>query len=567
MIIGIDLGTTNSLAGFWQEDHALLIPNALGQLLTPSVVSVDEDEHILIGEAAKERLVTHPDRTVAAFKRYMGSDRITRLGKHAFRPEELSALVLKSLKADAEAYLHAPVTEAVITVPAYFNDAQRKATRIAGELAGLKVERLLNEPTAAALAYGLHEARPESRFAVLDLGGGTFDVSVLEFFEGVMEVRASAGDNFLGGEDFADLLARNFLENTAPEAWRDAPPAVLMGRIKKAAIQLLHQLSDTPNAQIQVVWNNETVVWSFDNTKFDPLAQPLLERLRAPIERAIRDSRFKLRDLDELILVGGATRIAIVRQAITRLFGRFPSARIHPDQAIALGAVTQAALKARNAALEDLVLTDICPYSLGVSTSREISHGTFEHDIFSPIIERNTLIPCSREKSFSPLRDNQTAVHFEIYQGESRHVSNNIKLGAIEIDIPSKKAGEISLNVRFTYDIDGLLEVDVLVPETNRRKNLLIQGNSHQYDEKELEKRRAFLATLKVHPRDQAENRALLARAERMYEENLGETRDYIGRCIAAFQNTLESQDAHLAARGRTDLEERLACVDMGVWE
>ncbi|MDR2637942.1 MAG: Hsp70 family protein, partial [Zoogloeaceae bacterium] len=273
MIIGIDLGTTNSLVGFWQNDHAELIPNALGKLLTPSVVSVEKNGDILIGEAAKERLVTHPAETVAAFKRYMGSARVTRLGKHAFRPEELSALVLKSLKADAEAYLHETVTEAVITVPAYFNDAQRKATRAAGELAGLKVERLLNEPTAAALAYGLHEAKPgqdtpDTRFVVLDLGGGTFDVSVLEFFEGVMEVRASAGDNFLGGEDFIDLLATTFLAEAAPNAWKEKTPPALQSRIRSAATRLLHQLSDTPSAQMTVVWEGASANWTLDNEAF-----------------------------------------------------------------------------------------------------------------------------------------------------------------------------------------------------------------------------------------------------------------------------------------------------------
>jgi molecular chaperone HscC len=571
MMIGIDLGTTNSLVGYWQHDHAELIPNALGQVLTPSVVSVDENGHILIGEAAKERLVTHPEQTVAAFKRYMGSARVTRLGTHAFRPEELSALVLKSLKADAEAYLHEPVTEAVITVPAYFNDAQRKATRAAGELAGLKVERLLNEPTAAALAYGLHETKPgkalsEARFAVLDLGGGTFDVSVLDFFEGVMEVRASAGDNFLGGEDFVDLLAAAFLEEAAPK-WQENTAPALKSRIRNAATRLLHQLSDVASAEMKVVWENEAIVWTYDNDAFAKRAAPLLERLRAPIERALRDSRFKLRELDDLLLVGGATRIAIVRQAMTRLFGRFPSAHIHPDQAIALGAVTQAALKARNAALDDMVLTDICPYSLGVDTMHQIAPGRYEAGLFCPIIERNTLIPCSREYGFRTVSDYQEKVHFEIYQGESRRVENNIKLGEIEVNVPRKKAGEVSVTTRFTYDIDGLLEVDVLVPETGERKNLLIQGSQSHYDEQELQERRAFLATLKIHPREQAENRALLARAERMYEECLGGMRDYIAQSIGVVNQDLEAQDTHRAVRARKELEERLARIDLGVWE
>ncbi|MDR0528234.1 MAG: molecular chaperone HscC [Zoogloeaceae bacterium] len=568
MIIGIDLGTTNSLVGVWQNERATLIPNALGAFLTPSVVSVDENENILIGEAAKERLITHPGQTAAAFKRYMGSDRPVCLGKHRFRPEELSALILKNLKNDAETWLHEPVTEAIITVPAYFNDTQRKATRAAGQLAGLKVERLLNEPTAAALAFGIHNQQgTDARFAVLDLGGGTFDVSVLDFFEGVMEVRASAGDNFLGGEDFIDLLAAIFMEEAAPNAWKtEKIPAALQSRVRGAAEKLLHKLSDAPTAEVEITWEQQTVRWQYDNERFALRAQPLLERLRAPIARALRDSRFKLRELDELLLVGGATRIAIVRQAMTRLFGRFPNTRVHPDQAIALGAVTQAALKARDAALEDMVLTDICPYSLGVAVSQSLTASRRE-DVFCPVIERNTLIPCSREHIFSTVQDYQDCVNLEIYQGESRSLANNIKLGEIKMPLPPRKAGEISLYTRFTYDIDGLLEIDVLVPETNERKNLIIQGGQQHYDAAELEKRRAFLATLKIHPRDQAENQALLAKAERIYEENLGITRDYVSQCISSFKAALESQDEHRVARARKELEERLARVHSGVFE
>jgi len=571
MIVGIDLGTTNSLVGIWRDERAELIPNALGNLLTPSVVSVDDNGDILIGEAAKERLVTHPDLAVAAFKRYMGSARVTRLGKHKFLPEELSALVLKSLKADAEAYLNEPVTEAVIAVPAYFNDAQRKATRAAGELAGLKVGRLLNEPTAAALAFGLHGTRSgsasEARFVVLDLGGGTFDVSVLDFFEGIMEVRASAGDNFLGGEDFVDLLAKLFLEEAAPDSWRrDKAPLALKSRIRNAVTGLLHRLSEAPSAEMKVIWEDESISWSYSNEAFAKSAAPLLERLRAPIERAIRDSRFKLAELNELLLVGGATRIAIVRQTITRLFGRFPSTNVNPDQAIAIGAATQAALKMRDAALEDMVLTDICPYSLGVDALQQIAPAHFEI-VFHPIIERNMLIPCSREHVFNTIRDDQEKVEFNIYQGENRRLANNIKLGTITMVVPRKKAGEVTVNVRFTYDIDGLLEVDVLVPETGKRKNLMIQGSQCHYDAAELEKRREALAGLKIHPRDQAENRALLAKAERMYEECLGGMRDYVGQCIGVFNVALESQDEHVIARARKELEERLARIDLGVWE
>jgi molecular chaperone HscC len=562
MIVGIDLGTTNSLVGVWRDGQAHLVQNPLGQVLTPSVVGVDDSGEILVGEGARERLITHPNLTCGAFKRYMGSTRIAALGTHRFRPEELSALVLRTLKADAEAFLGEPVTEAVITVPAYFNDAQRKATRVAGELAGLKVERLLNEPTAAALAYGLHDADAESRVIVLDLGGGTFDVSVLEWFEGVMEVHASAGDNFLGGEDFVDALVNDFLRQRAPAAWRDDESPAFRSRLRSAATQLMHTLSLQPQASARVLRGEEAVDWSVNAGDFELIATPLLDRLRAPIERALRDARFRLSEVNQLLLVGGATRMPIVRQAMTRLFGRFPASQIDPDRAIALGAAVQAGLKAHDRALDDIVLTDVCPYSLGTEVSRKIGPNQFEHGLFNPIIERNTLVPASRVSNFVTLTDRQAVVHLPVYQGENRLVRNNVFLGEVRIDVPPRPAGEISVDVRFTYDVDGLLEVDVEVPETGQRRQLVIEGREHSYTPEQIAARREYLAGLKHHPRDQTENRTLLARAERLYEENLGHAREYLQQCISAFVAALETQDPHLIARERREFVHRLARVE-----
>jgi len=287
MIVGIDLGTTNSLAAVWRDGASVLVPNGLGEYLTPSCVSIDEDDSVLVGKAARERLQTHPERTAAVFKRYMGSNKTMRLGKREFRPEELSALVLRSLKADAEAMLGEPVTEAVITVPAYFSDAQRKATRAAGELAGLKVERLLNEPTAAALAYGMHDMRAETRFLVFDLGGGTFDVSILEMFEGVMEVRASAGDNFLGGEDFVEALIALFFErNKLPASLRT--DAHFMQRLAAQTEAAKRALSTQPTAEIVVAHAAAQHRLALDEGTLEQACAALLKRLRAPVERALR---------------------------------------------------------------------------------------------------------------------------------------------------------------------------------------------------------------------------------------------------------------------------------------
>ena len=351
MIIGIDLGTTNSLCAVWQDGQAVMIPNALGHTLTPSVVGLSDAGEILVGLPARERLLTHPQLTAAVFKRYMGSDRQMALGKQRFRAEELSALVLKSLKADAERYLGQPVTEAVITVPAYFSDAQRKATRIAGLLAGLKVDRLLNEPTAAALAYGLHQNEPESRFLVFDLGGGTFDISILELFEGVMEVRASAGDNFLGGEDFVEALIDGFVAAVgAPAGLTDkqADPYVYQA-LRKQAEQAKRALSGTNQAQMEIEFNDRPLRWSVTDDEFAKLAEPLLKRLREPIERALRDARIRAHELNQIVLAGGATRKPLIKKLVAKMFGRLPAMHLNPDEVVAMGAAVQAGLKMRDA--------------------------------------------------------------------------------------------------------------------------------------------------------------------------------------------------------------------------
>jgi len=362
-LIGIDLGTTNSLIAVFGEDGPALIPNALDDVLTPSVVGVDDAGEIVVGRAARERLLTHPDKTVASFKRFMGSARETILGRHRLRPEELSALVLRALKADAEAQIGTPVTEAVISVPAYFNDLQRKATLDAGRLAGLKVERLVNEPTAAALAYGLYEMK-EGKFLVFDLGGGTFDVSILDKYEGVMEVRATAGDTQLGGDDFTQVIERLLADAHEFHVPALAPSATARLRRTAEALKLTLTSADAP---YELALDDATLSGKLDRQTFEDASAALLRRLRAPVERAIADALLKPDDLDTVVMVGGATRMPIVRSLVARLFGRLPLVHIDPDRTVALGAAVQAGLKGRAAALEDVVMTDVCPYTLGVA--------------------------------------------------------------------------------------------------------------------------------------------------------------------------------------------------------
>ncbi|MBV8464965.1 MAG: molecular chaperone HscC [Burkholderiales bacterium] len=568
MIIGIDLGTTNSLVAVWRDGQPVMIPNALGHMLTPSVVGLDDNGEVLVGLAARERLITHPQLTTSVFKRYMGSDRQTHLGSQSFRPEELSALVLKSLKADAERFLGEPVTEAVITVPAYFSDAQRKATKIAGQLAGLTVERLVNEPTAAALAYGLHQSEPESRFLVFDLGGGTFDISILELFDGVMEVRASAGDNFLGGEDFTELLIDGFVEEVGKHKGlgdKQASPALYQA-LRKQAEQAKRALTGSDGAAMEVQYQGETLRWDITDADFQKRVEPLLKRLREPIERALRDARLKAIDLDQIVLAGGATRKSVVRKLVAKLFGRMPAMNLNPDEVVARGAAVMAGLKARDVALNEIVMTDVCPYTLGVEVSEQVSPGRFQPGFFLPIIERNSVVPVSREQTVNTVVDNQTALHVNIFQGESRLVKDNIFLGEITIPVPPRPAGQVSVTIRFTYDVNGLLEAEMTVDETGQKHRLVIEENPGVLTQVQIEEKLAALAKLKIHPRELLPNATLLARADRLYQQMLGEERQWVAQEAARFQALLEGQDEAVIEPARAELKAFLDQIEGESW-
>jgi molecular chaperone HscC len=466
-------------------------------------------------------------------------------------------MLLRSLKADAERTLGAPVHEAVISVPAYFSDAQRKATRIAGELAGLKIDKLINEPTAAALAYGLQE-RGETTFLVFDLGGGTFDVSILELFEGVMEVRASAGDNFLGGEDFDDRLVEHFISRIGAADLPDTNQPAIAQRLRREAQRVRHALGQAQVARFSL--REQTREWGLELTQDDltQIVQPLLDRLRTPIERALRDARIKVADLDEILLVGGTTRMPLVRKLVATLFGRIPAMQLNPDEVVAQGAAIQAALQARHASLEEVVLTDVCPYTLGIETAVQLGTG-YQNGHYLPIIERNTVVPVSRSRDVSTLSDNQKVVRLGIYQGESRLVVNNIFLGELEIPVPPRKAGEVTLEVRFTYDNNGLLEAQVHLPINGETRRLVIENNPGVLAPDEIAQRLAALEALKVHPRDQQVNTLLLARLDRLYQECLGDARDYIAGLANRFQQVLDTQDEHRIREARGDITQRLA--------
>jgi molecular chaperone HscC len=563
MLVGIDLGTTNSLVCVYRNGQTELIPNSLGHVLTPSAVGVADDGSFLVGLPARERLATHPALTATAFKRWMGTDHTVTLGPRRMRAEELSALVLGALKVDAEAYLGEPVTEAVITVPAYFNDVQRKATQAAGRLAGLTVERLLNEPTAAGLAYGLQERADHSTFLVFDLGGGTFDVSVLEYFEGVVEVRASAGDTRLGGEDFVQVLVDWFIEKTPALGAKDKEAIASDNALWRAAEQAKRDLSERESSEIVLQRQDATHTLAVTRAEYEKRCGELLQRLRRPLERALMDARLDPGSLAEVVLVGGASRMPVVRQVVTRLFGRLPLRTINPDETVARGAAIQAALKARDAALDEVVLTDVMPYSLGIVVTEEID-GRHFNDRFSPIIERNTSVPVSRVQSYSTTQDGQSAITIDVRQGESPMGSDNLRLGSLDVAVPPKPRGEISVNVRFTYDVNGLLEVEAHVPATGQTSQSVIQRSADVMSEKQIAQALEKLRALKIHPRDKQENAYLVARAKRLYEDRLGHARQDISHALTRFQAALESQDEHLIRQHRTEFKAYLDSIDKG---
>jgi len=562
VIVGIDLGTTNSLVSVFRDDSFEVIPNSLGDFLTPSVVGLDDEGQVLTGAAAKERLLTHPELTAANFKRLMGSSSEIKLGKKKFRPEELSSFILRALRLDAEAFLGDQVEEAIITVPAYFNDSQRKATKIAGELAGIRVARLLNEPTSAALAYGLHHEK-ECRYLVFDLGGGTFDVSIVEYFDQLVEVHASAGNNFLGGEDFTEVIYQHFARLCAQVLGRDAEalPPVLDKMLKFRAEQAKLLLSTQDQAALQQKWHDQVIDLTVTQDQFENWAGELVMKIETPIRQALRDSKMRAGDLDEIVLVGGATRMPLIRKLVTRLFRRFPSVQIDADKVVAAGAAIQTGLMQKHAALEDVVMTDVSPYTLGVEISRQVGD-RYADGHFMPIIERNSFIPVSRVETVCTVSDYQPKIEVRIYQGENPMVKDNIFLGSLTVDVPRKKRGEEEIDIRFTYDINGLLEVEVEVKSTGKKSSILIEENPGVLSKEEIASRFKQLEKLKIHPRDQIPNQALINKANRLYQENLGATRDYISELLANFDAILSRQDEREIREAREQLGEILNQIE-----
>lgn len=498
-VVGIDLGTTNSLVAAMQGDRPVILPGRGGHRMTPSVVGLDRADRIHVGHSARHQQVVVPDRTVAEVKRLMGSGRAVTLGPRTYSPQEISAFILRALREDAEAELGGPVTEAVITVPAYFTDAQRQATKDAGELAGLRVERIINEPTAAALAYGLDRLDAEEHVLVFDLGGGTLDVSVLEMFSGVLEVKASAGDNHLGGTDVDRLLVEELAAAFMAQHGLDVHgDAAAMARLKLAAEAAKMDLSTTLETDVMLPFlmghggQQQSLEARVTRARLEALMAPLLARMMAPVEQALKDARLDRKGVSAVVLVGGATRMPVVAARVAEFFGKAPQRGVHPDEAVALGAAVQAGIKTGTIASDSgIMITDVCPFTLGVEVQTRAGSQRVD-GLFSPIIPRNSTVPISRTETFGTTVPQQRQVDIKVFQGESHHTRHNTFLDMYTVDgIPPGPPGSEKVAVTFTYDINGILQVTTRVVSTGREARLTVENASRRMSTAQMDGARA----------------------------------------------------------------------------
>ncbi len=548
MIVGIDLGTTNSLCALFQDGEPKLVRNAHGSFLTPSVIGILPDGQVIVGESARELRVTQPERCASRFKRYMGTAQAIQIAGQSFTAPQLSSWVLKSLKADAEKHLGLPIEDAVITVPAYFNDLQRRATRLAGEMAGLRVRRIINEPTAAALTYGFHDRDVEKHLLVIDLGGGTFDVTLMEIFEGTLEIVSTAGESMLGGEDFTDRLVAAVLQKQGLnfEVTEMREP-LRVARLRQLCETAKLAITTEPNIKIACPTSNGQIDHTvtpleLSRESFAALMQPLLERLMGPIHRTLRDGERDPKSIDEIIFVGGATRMPCMSEYIAAKLGAQPLLKYNPDEVVALGAAVQAALLTEDAAVDDMVMTDVCPHTLGVEIVKQfgsqISSGYFE-----PIIHRNTTIPVSKESSFTTIEANQYTVKLRVFQGESRKVKDNLPLGELVIDgLPPGPAGT-EFVVRFTYDNNGILEVEAFVPATGNKYHTVLTSPNSDLTPTEIQAAVKQMQAVKFYPRDEIENQRLLRFCERLVGEISPLQREQLESAIDSWERAMSSGD------------------------
>ncbi|MDD2379692.1 MAG: molecular chaperone DnaK [Aminobacterium colombiense] len=547
-VVGIDLGTTNSCIAVKEGDNITIISNAEGARTTPSVVAFTKDGERLVGQLAKRQTIVNADRTILSIKRDMGSEKTVQIDGKAYTPQEISAMILQKLKRDAEDYIGEPVTKAVITVPAYFTDAQRQATKDAGTIAGLEVLRIINEPTAASLAYG-DSKQGESKLLVFDLGGGTFDVSILDVGEGVCEVLATSGDNMLGGDDWdSRIVGWMVAEFKKLEGIDLKNDRMALQRLREAAEKAKVELSSMPETTISLpfITANETgpkhLEMSLSRAKFEELTQDLMARVEGPVNRVLSDSGLSAKDLDKILLVGGSTRMPMVQKKIKDLLGKEPTKGINPDECVAAGAALQGAIMTGDH--HDIVLVDVTPLSLGLETLG---------GVFTKIIERNTAIPTSRSQVFTTAADNQNQVEILVLQGERPMAADNVKLGSFVLDgIPAAPRGVPQIEVTFNIDTNGILNVSAKDKGTGKEQRITIQ--SSRLSDEEIEKMKSQAEEHESEDRERIEaaelkNEAdgIIYQAEKLIRDHgdkiSAEEKGKINTAVEEIKKALESGD------------------------